>query len=197
MKKLVVRTVVITLASVIGIASCLLAALALFMPQQMAVIFESVGGYEVSVMYYENQYEKTGDIEDLVVLVDKTYGANDTRGAEKYLAKLINHKDFESFCSKGNNEPNTLTDKEYYYGYYALTLARNAKFSEALKVGEDFVKDNGYTKFNPLRMLVVDYLSQAQDCEKNNLKEKLQSVISSLTDSEQIALAQGDLLNIK
>ena len=90
-----------------------------------------------------------------------------------------------------------MTDKEYYYGYYALTLARNAKFSEALKVGEDFVKDNGYTKFNPLRMLVVDYLSQAQECEKNNLKEKLQSVISSLTDSAQIALAQGDLLNIK
>ena len=39
------------------------------------------------------QYDKTGDIDDLLVLIDNAYGKNEKSDLQNYLSELISHKD--------------------------------------------------------------------------------------------------------
>ena len=138
-------------------------AFALLSPKTLGKAFDGVGCYSASVFFYEKDYKKSGDIESLNRLVLKLDENKDSARAEKYYAEIISHKDFESLCQRQNTN-GKLTAKEYYYGNYALTLALNCKFDKALDLGKEFVKD-GYTAYNPIRVLVYEFIS-AQKTEE-------------------------------
>lgn len=119
LKNLIVKTIVITLASIVSLLAITFGALTVFTPKTLGGIFDGVGSYSAAVFFYDLQYEKTGDIEDLAVLVDQTYGQEDTANAKKYLSIMLKHKDFESYGSKviGQNfDGSDFTLKDYYLG---------------------------------------------------------------------------------
>lgn len=189
MNKLVIKTILITLACAVGALAVVFGALCIFAPVTVAGFFDDVGNYSASVFFYEKQYDKTGDIDDLDVLVLKAYGNSDTVRAEEYLEEMIEHEDFEEFCSGANGA--NMSDKEYYYGYYALSIAKNGKIDKAISVSKDFVSENGYTKFNPLRTLVSEFLSGATTSEKGKIKAAVESV--KTTDAVQEDYKNQDL----
>lgn len=188
MKKLVIKTTLITLASIIGALIITVSALCLFAPATMAGFFDDVGNYSASVFFYEKQYEKSGDINDLDKLLLKVYAKGDTCKVEEYSKKIIHHEDFGGY---------SVDKKEYYYDCYVLSLAQNGKFDEAVGQGLGFINQYGYTPYNPLRMLLKEHLNDQMVEQKAKLKQAIESVTTfhTLTDYEQI-IWQQDLLEL-
>ena len=112
MKNLVIRSIVITLASIVSALSITFGALSVFTPKTIAGFFDDVGNTPASVFFYEMQYDKTGDIKDLANIVDVAYSNGDKELTEKYLSKLFSHPDFEKY---GETEISSgLKVKDYY-----------------------------------------------------------------------------------
>lgn len=161
MKRLVIKTSLITLASFIGALVITFSALCLFAPATLAGFFDDVGSYSASVFFYEKQCDMSGDIKDLEKLFVKVNENKDYANIEKFAKKIIEHKDFKNY---------SIEDKEYYYGYYALSLAKNGKFDNAIDSGKAFVEKYTYTEFNPLRVLITDYIKEDMVEEKEKLR---------------------------
>ena len=157
MKKLILKTIAITLASILALCLLTFGVFALFFPAPTARFFDNIGGYSASVFFYEKQYNKTGDIEDLSNLVVKVDDENDSVRAESFLADLVYHQDFDKFCQEQDLDNTTgVSTKEYYMGSYASVLVKNGKFEDALTVADDYVKENGYTSFNPFSVIIME-----------------------------------------
>ena len=171
LKKLVIKTTLITLASLIGTMIIAFSAVAIFAPGFTAGIFDSVGNYPASVFFYEKQYLKTNDINDLSVLVNKIDIESDCVRAERYLGEMVEHEDFDTFCDS-QSQSGKLSLVEYYCGNYVFVLANNGKFSDALTVAENYVNDYSYTKDNPYTVLVYGL--------KNVTNEQLQAIKDKL-----------------
>ncbi len=126
MKKLVLKTVLITLASIIGAALITFGAMSIFAPGTVAGFFDDLGNYSASVFFYEKEYIKSGDIDDLVVLIDKAYAENDGARTEEYLSELIGHKDFSDYCAtKDAENSGGLSTEDYYNELYELVKSNN------------------------------------------------------------------------
>ncbi len=192
MTKLVLKTVAITLASVIGALALTFGALALFSPVSIAKAFDAMGGYSSAVYFYELQYNKTGSVEDLAYLTIKIDDDNDTARAEKYLAELIEHKDFSSLCQ--SEEQGAVSSKEFYYGEYALALAKNDKVDKAIETANAFVVTNGYTDFNPFSVLLFEYGAYLSNADLDQIKEKIQGYSLS---GKELEKANVDISHIE
>ncbi len=153
MKKLVIKTTLITLASLIGSLIIAFSAVAIFAPGFTAGIFDGVGNYSATVFFYEKQFSKTGDIDDLAVLVEKIDLDRDSARAEQYLSLMVAHADFDKFCAS-TSQSGQNSQAEFYYGNYAYALAINGKFSDALNVADGFVSQFSYTQNNPYAILI-------------------------------------------
>jgi hypothetical protein len=188
LKKLVIKTTLITLASLIGAMAITFGAIALFAPGFTAGIFNGVGNYSATVFFYEKQYAKTQSLIDLMILVDKVDYEKDGVKAEKYLELLVNHKDFDKLSGVDGG---TVSENEFYLGNYALVLAKNDKFADALSVSSEFVKENGYTNYNPYRILIYDYTEITDD----NLRSILTDLLG-ITPSEKV-VADVNYINNK
>ena len=173
MKKLVIKTICITLASLIGVFALAFGAVVLFAPKRLGGLFDGVGNYSATVFFYEKQYEKTNDINDLYVLVSKIDIEKDASNAEKYYFQLISHEDFDSLCSKIDKDNRSIKAKDYYYGNYCLALCENGKLDGALSFAKAYVDENGYTANNPFRVIVIEYSADAQSDEVQKIKQAL------------------------
>ena len=98
MRKLVIKTAVITLASLLVALAITFGAFALFAPRSLAGFFDGVGNYSASVFFYERQFERSNEFLDLANLVNKIDDENDNERAVKYLSLFINHDEFENYC---------------------------------------------------------------------------------------------------
>lgn len=157
MKKLILKTTAITLASIIGASLLVFGIFALFFPAPLARLFEGTGGYSASIHFYERQYKKTGDIEDLAEFVVKIDLEKDSDLAEEYLYEIINHKDFLAYCTEQDHlSLSNISTKEYFNGSYASVLVKNGKFDSALDFAREFVNANGYTAYNPYSVVIMN-----------------------------------------
>jgi hypothetical protein len=120
--RLVLKTTIITLAAIIGAFMITFGVLIMATPKTVAGIFDDIGGYSASVFFYEKQYDKTGSIEDLAVLVDKLDMEEEPLKVEGYLETLLSREDFKEYCEKKDANKPTLTTKEYYYGNYVIVF---------------------------------------------------------------------------
>ena len=175
MKKLIIKTIVITLSSIISIVSVAFGALCVFTPTTIASVFEDMGNYRASTFFYEIEYEQSNDIEDLVVLIDKAYGNKDNEGLEEYLGEMIWHKDFHDYCENkdANLSANRMPTQDYFVGYYATVLIENGKFENSLNMSKSYVETFGYTEFNPIRAIVNESFNLLTAKQKEELEETI------------------------
>ena len=187
MKKLVIKTSLITLACIVGAMLIAFGVTALFAPVKMADFFDGVGNYSASVFFYEKQYKKTQEISDLELLVSKM----DRQDAyEKgYLKELVEHEDFYSYT---DGKGHLITTAEYYYGEYSLALFENGKFEDSLAVAKSYVDKYGYTTYNPLSAVIDQVLPNANVGQIDGLISVLQTVENGKT-GEELNRIQKDL----
>ena len=195
LKKLVLKTIAITLALTLCAMMIAFGVTSLFAPKFVAGVFDGVGNYSASVFFYEKQYEKTSDIKDLATLIDKIDRKKEPVKAENYLVLMTSHEGFEEFC-KGADGKQGKANKEYYFGNYALVLVDTGRFSKAVEVSKEFITENGYTENNPIRLLISECAETASVKELNELKTAITIKKYTLT-SAQKKLAEYDIEDIK
>lgn len=162
MKKLVIKTALITLASVVGLIALLFGVFAIFIPKPLGDLFYNVGDYSTGMYYYEQQYNKTGSAEDLWTLCLKVDVYGDSLRAEKYLTAFKNQEEFEKYCNtldKGNTD--TFTTEEFIEGKLVCAIFKNKGIDKAIEKATECVTENSmvggeYTQYNPYFMLYTD-----------------------------------------
>ena len=195
MKKLVIKTVVIVLSIIVGILAITFGILCLTTPKTIAKGFENLGNYSASKHFYEMQYDKTGSIDDLQILIDNAYGNNDKRALQGYLAELIGHKKFKDFCTSRNTglQLGQIKTEEEYSAFYASVLFDNGKFDGVITFCSSYVNEMGYTKYNPFTELIKSKLSDLSAEQKTQLITALNGHKDAISDSEQISLINIDI----
>lgn len=195
MKKLVLKTVAITLATIVGLLVVAFCATCFIAPKFLANVFDGVGNYPASVFFYESNYNKTGEIEDLGLLIDKL---DSEKGGEKlkgYLKEMIESAGFDEYCKaqdlKGGG---VVSSKEYYTGLYAVILIDNGDVDGAIVVANEFVKENGYTKNNPYRLVIAEFSDNT--AVLSEWKNAIAFETLSLS-GDALTIALGDLNDIK
>lgn len=200
MKNLVIKTVVITLASIVGLMAIAFSVLSILAPKTTADIFDNLGAKNASIFLYQVEYEKTDDIQVLLDIIDKTYENQDTIRQEKYLEMLISRQDFNSFCSSSDKENlgkdnYSVTAKELYYAHYTSALFENFKFDKAIEVAKEFVKSNGYSQYNPLSVLLDEFSISFTNEQMNQIESAIKD--AKCKNNEQKEYKNKDLKYIK
>ncbi len=210
MKKLVLKTVGITLACIISACAVLFGIFALFSPKTIAEVADKMGNYSVSVFYYGKSYEKSGDIEDLYTVIVKADSENDRATAEKYCDIMFNPSksgELALFASKKDGEypSSAVKTYEYLYGKYSVALASQntlEKTEKLVSVCFNYIEEKGYTEDNPLTVAIVvcgnkmskqnlQYLSAETDKRLNNgVLDKLSAEEKSRCFSDRNRLYQ-------
>ena len=130
MKKLVIKTVFITIIVMLSVSIAVMSAICIFKPKVIAKTFDDLGKYQASQYFYEMQYNKTKDIEELIVLIDIAYKYQDNNDLISYLEKLMAHKDYKAYCQSEDSKlaPNEIKTEQYYQNWYdeLLSLTQSA-----------------------------------------------------------------------
>ena len=189
LKKLVLKTIGITLAGIIALGVILFGIFALFSPKTIANVADKMGNYSVSVSFYEKNYNKTESLEDLYGLIVKLDAENDGARTAKYckiMFKPENSGKVAVFMNKKDSEldKSAVKTKEYVYAKYAIGLASQntlSKTNECMQVCFNYITADGYTINNPLTMLVSGYASKME-------KELLQATLTYISQEESKGL---------
>ena len=195
MTKLVVKTVLITVAAIILTLAAVYLCLALFFPKTLAKGWEAVGSYDLSMKYYEKQYEKTDDISDLSVICVKVNTEKDATRAVKYLALLTEHSEFSDLCAAEDANPASggdgFTAYEFYFGKYAVAAYYKDGITAAVNVAK-VATQHEYTKYNAFYVILsgVETLSVA---DGQAIAAAVSEIKSGLTEQKQIEFADRDI----
>ncbi len=148
MKKLILKTALITLGTILAVVCILYGIFALAFPLKMANFFDSLGMADASVSFYELQYENTGAISDLGALCVKIDAQNDCVRAKKYLTLLTEEEEFSTYI-KGfdKNNSGSITGEEYFNGKLAVAHQKAGGVNEFLTfaictIGEEYSEFN-------------------------------------------------------
>ena len=190
MGRVVVKTVVLTLVSLIAVFFLGYGSFAVSSPKSLAKAWSNLGNYDYAIKYYEKQYEKSESISDLAILCDKLNEKEDSARSVKYLALLTQDEGFASFCAEQDvNGGYDFTAYEFYCGKYASAVCFNSGINDAVSVAKKSVQSGGYTKYNAFYALLgVETLTAADGAV---IKDEIQS-LTGLSTSEQ-AFASRDV----
>ncbi len=172
MKKLVIKTAVITLAVIIALVGLLFGAFCLFSPVTLAKFFDGAGNYSLSVTFYEKQYKKTQDLSDLYVLSVKLDQGKDAQKTERYLSVFLTTDGVNDYCKKYDDTNNAFTTYEYLNGKYVCALYSVKGIDQALDYLEESVC-NEYNDYNGYSILLGEYSSTLSNQELNKILQSL------------------------
>ncbi len=176
MKKLIIKTAVITLISIIGAASIVLGALMIFAPGTSAKMFDGFGMDKAAFKFYENQYEKSENIKDLAVIIDKIDEKETPTKAEDYCLEFIEHEGYSDYIEKygAKNFGSKTKAHEFYYGKLVIARVKLAKTQDAFDDAYDFFrKFGGYTEGNPYRTIVYEMGDSLTESDLTKLKTQI------------------------
>lgn len=132
LKKIVIKTALITLASVIAVLALAFGVASLAFPKGMSKMCEDMGNYKLAASYAERQYGYSGSTEDLYRCARLYIRIGDRDNTIKYCEELVQKQDFKEVC--GDNV-------QYVYSNYSTDLYLSGKTDEAIAVAEKSVED--------------------------------------------------------
>ena len=94
MNKLIIKTAVATLVSVLAVGLISLIVLTCFFPKTLADFNYKLGNEKLSIYYSELNYKKTGDIEDLEELIAKIHEAEHYEKCVDYSNKMLENEEY-------------------------------------------------------------------------------------------------------
>lgn len=146
MKKTIIKTVIITLVSIIFAASLAVGITLAVSPKTIGKVFTKCGNYDTAAKLYESQYKKTESVSDLIELVSMSIAADNDEMIAKYGDKLtVNYK--------GNMILMT-SDEEQFDNYSKATVEayyKLGKKEDCVRVA--FLSSGAYTEGNSLYYL--------------------------------------------
>ena len=186
MKKLIVKTALVTLGSLLAVFLLLLTAMTMYAPRTMASLMDSVGNRSLSLWYTELAYQKFGETDDLTDVFDKAVAAEDTERTVKYGRTLTERADFGEICAAQDASGGRITYKNYVYGNTSLAM-----YAEGEEVGAvlDFAAatvTEGYLPYNAYQMLLYGEAAAEDKAFLSALKSRLEVLAGSM-ESETLS----------
>ena len=195
MKKIVIKTTAITLAILVVLVALVYGALALFAPLTLAKLYDGAGNYKLATVYYERQYEKTGDTADLYTLCLKLDEYSDGERAVTYLELLTDDDSasFNDFCASvdGENFTGRISTKEYLYGKLVKAVCVSKGVTYAVELADELTSAE-YTDYNPFYVLIIDRVINLDTTELSFVKTTIEAKLSYLSGTA-LTNAQNDL----
>ena len=175
MKKLIIKSSIITAVLILVVTTAFLFVLSLLKPNVIANMAFNLNNERTCVKYSEKQYLKTKDINDLALLTERCIWAGDDKSVVKYSTILLSHNDFESL-NKGSN----------YENYIASSCTESLyKIGNKLKSVEiAFSYYDGITTPNAVRVLI--YNSQNDKDTLNLILQKLNGLQNQTLETENL-----------
>lgn len=194
MKKVIIKTALITVCGVFAFIAILYGALALFSPKALIKFWDGVGAENFAKRYSERQYEKTEEISDLYDLILRLDTSTEAEKTVNQIEKILKNENLDAFCAELDVE-GKITTKQYLSVKYVYALIELDEFQKALDFSVDFVNENGYTKYNPLRTMFNDLFIKLDQEYKEKTAVAVVSARQNLTDAEQIQLINKDIID--
>ena len=185
MKKLILKTALITLSCIIGVTVILYGVFALFFPLPLAKLFDSMGGSEVAVVYYKLNYDKTQKVEDLAVVCIKIDSVKQSKLAEDYLVEFVQDEGFDEYClSQDLLTNNPIKSRDLFYGKLVVASLNYKGFAQAVDYAKKGV-EKGYSKYNPFRAILTSYQDLAEE-DLNEIKFILLEMMLTSTKEDKV-----------
>ncbi|MBO5888765.1 MAG: hypothetical protein J6Q58_01335 [Clostridia bacterium] len=185
MKKLIIKTSIITLAIILTVGFALYGLLGLLYPSAIASMAFRLNDKETCISYSEKQYEKTNSVSDLAILTERTVWANEYDLTVKYSSILLSHNDFEDY----------IKSKPSYDNYIACCLVEalylTSNINKAIDVAFSFY--TGKSGQNTIRILTVT-AKEDSDTLKLILK-RLKAIENKTTETNYLIEQITNLLN--
>lgn len=180
MNKIIIKTALITICSLVVAAGAVFALWLVCSPQTMATSCEKTGNYSLAVTCADLRYKYTKDVNDLARCADDAVLSGKDNLICEYGEKLIAEENFEEVCKNRdgsvpeNNGGIPFGYKSYICGHTAAALYRSGNTAEAvetaLKGGE-----NAFPK------LVIEIASRSDQAAAESALDAL----DSLEDTEE------------
>lgn len=116
MGKLVAKTALITLASIIALVLVLFGVFSLFFPSVMVSVTNALGMDSACASYSISVYRHSGKTDDLAAAVERCYYAERYGDASEYGVILLDAEDFEKYCSEKDSQN---SESSFVRGSYA------------------------------------------------------------------------------
>ncbi len=149
--KVVLKTAGLTVAALLIVTVLVISAFALFCPSLSGDFCYRIGLDGLSVRFARVAYDKSGEIDDVAVLIERAASVNDDETIVEYAPELLKHKNWSEY-------EEFMTEKlQYQYGNfingkYAVALYRKGDKAEALNVAKSATEEYGVN--NPMQHLV-------------------------------------------
>ena len=147
MKKIIVKTIAFSLTMLLAFFATIYFALSIFAPSTLANLYFRIDAKELTLKYSEKAYEKSGEISDLSILVERSIVYDCERLVIEHATTLINHADYEEYADNQGGA----------YNYYIVGSLCSYLYSSGDKitaVGTAVSYTGDYTKVNPIRVLI-------------------------------------------
>lgn len=144
MKKIIIKSALITLAVVVGCALAVFAILSFGFPNTLCGWCEQLGNYGFAARYASLYYSYTDDVSALGRCVDDSILAEDDGFIIDYGSQLIEREDFSGYCAERDEEVNgnissdenfagiTFSYRQYVYGALSTAYYGAGDFNLAL-----------------------------------------------------------------
>lgn len=159
MKKVIVKSVIITIFILIALFFAGGLVLTSFFPKTVSDMAFRVGEKQISVNYQEKAYLKSGKFSDLATLTERCVWAGDDEKVIIYAEKFIYSNEYAEFL-KGKDEG---------YAYYIASAFTISLYSEGYNlkaVNTAFSESNGFSDVGPVHRLIA---VASENGDKNTL----------------------------
>ena len=189
MNKLILKTALITLATLILAGLLVFSLWILCAPQTMATSCEKTGNYSFAVTCADLRYKYTKDIKDLARCAEDGIISGKDKHILKYCGMLVEEDGFEELCAEKDKElsdsdygKDTVSYKSYVLGHLAAAQYRGGDLQNAIKTAEN----GGEQSLTRLVLSIVGKNDKAAAKDENlltaldgfdNLKSVLQQII--------------------
>ena len=194
MKKLVLKTVAITVGAILSLMAAIYFVISLVSPKTLAGFWKDLGSYSVAAKYYERQYNKSGTVDDLSELCVYLDAKRDGVRTAKYLKLFTESDKFSERCAQEDERGGfKYTAYEYYYGKYTVAEFYANKIEGAIVVAKQAVSTGtGYSEHNAFYVLLID-AEDLSASDGNAISAAVTEIKSGLTDATQIGYADRDI----
>lgn len=148
MKKLIIKTVTITIALMVAVGGLFYLTLAGLKPSVLGDFYFRLNNQSLTIKYSEKAYEKSQSIEDLSLLTERAIVFGQDALIQKHAVVLINDKDYKTFTKSKN--------ANYHYfivSSLCLSLYDSNKKGEAISTALNHTYE--YSQSNPVRYLIA------------------------------------------
>lgn len=189
-KKMVLNTVLATLAVLLSVSLFIFNASMLFFPKPLADAADGLNVRLVALPASRISYERSGDINDLAAFVERAIKYNDYASVSAYAKQLTLHKHYSDFSDfKDGQGVTDISDyKSYIEGNYLISLYASKQEAQCIAEAEKLAGDT-YSAQSPLGFLVRHIMLSEQRFEPLN-SLLITMYENSSSDEEKKALSR-------